>query len=85
MEHETEFRRYLAGCNHLGQIPVSKEEFLTRWQEFEQYAEQLKTAEAAGSVEEIDKVRRAEMQQRLKDDPFVQTIIVGMADDVQGA
>jgi hypothetical protein len=85
MEHEAEYGHYLRGCNRLGQIPVSKEEFLTRWQEFEQYAEQLKTAEAAGSVEEIDKARRAEMQQRLKDDPFVQAILVGLAEDVQGA
>ena len=85
MEREEEFRGYLRGCNLLGQIPVSQEEFLVRWQEFEQYAEQLKTAEAAGSVEEIDRAQRAEMQQRFKDDPFVQAILVGMAEDVQGA
>jgi hypothetical protein len=83
VEHEREYRQYLNGCNRLGQTPVSKEEFLTRWQEFEQYAERLKAAEEAGSVAEVDAVERAAMQQRAKD-PFVQALLIGMAEEGQG-
>lgn len=83
-EYEREYQWYLTGCNRLEQIPVSKEEFLTRWQEFEQYAERLKAAEESNAVAEVDAAQRAEMQARVKDDPFVQAIMVGMAEVGQG-
>jgi hypothetical protein len=81
-EYEREYQWYLTGCNRLDQIPVSKEEFLTRWQEFEHYAEQLKAADEANTVGEVDAAQRAEMQARVQDDPFVQAILVGMAEDM---
>lgn len=83
-EYEREYQQYLIGCNRLAQIPVSKEEFLTRWQEFEQYAERLKAAEETNTVAEVDASLRTAMQARVKDDPFVQAVLVGMAEEGQG-
>jgi hypothetical protein len=84
VELDREFGWYLTGCDRLGQEPVDRAEFETRWQEFEAHAERLKQAEARGKLsQEID--GRTQMQQRVKDDPFVKAILVGMAADEPGA
>ena len=78
---EQEYRRYRIGCERLGYTPISAEEFAARWQEFEDHAERLRAAEKGGSLTDVDAAVRAEMQKRIKDDPFVRAILVGMAEE----
>lgn len=78
---EREYHWYVIGCDRLGQKPVSEAEFRERWQEFEAHAEQLKAAEADNTLPELNIVRRAEMEKRVKDDPFVRALLVGMAEE----
>lgn len=78
---EKEYHWYVLGCDRLGQSPVTPEEFAIRWQEFESHAEQLKTAEANGTLLKLDTANRAEMEARMKDDPFVRALLVGMAEE----
>jgi hypothetical protein len=78
---EREYRWYLTGCNRLGQSPLSEAEFAARWQEYEDYAEQLKAAEAEGTEAQMDAAHRAEMQRRFKEDPFVKATLIGMSED----
>ena len=79
--YEREYGWYMKGCNRLEQEPVSKEEFLTRWLEFEAFAEQMKAAEKTGTIADVDAAQRETMQSRVKSDPFVQAILVGMAEE----
>ncbi len=78
---EREYRWYVTGCDRLGQTPLSEAEFAARWQEFEDHAERLKAAEASGTPPDVDARIREEMQRRIKDDPFVKAVLVGMAED----
>jgi hypothetical protein len=79
-DREREYRLYKIGCERLGQTPLSETEFAARWQEFEDHAERLKAAEQTGTPPDVDAALRAEMQQRIKDDPFVRAVLVGMAE-----
>ena len=81
MDLTREYGWYRTGCERLGQTPLSEVEFAARWQEFEDYAERLKTAETEGAVDEMDAAARGEMQRRIKDDPFVKAVLVGMAEE----
>ncbi len=78
---EREYRWYRIGSERLGQPPLDEAEFEARWQEFEDHAERLKAAEASGSAPDVEAAIRAEMQRRIKDDPFVRAILVGMAEE----
>ncbi len=78
---EKEYHWYVLGCDRLGQAPVSQKEFAGRWQEFEAHAEQLRAADANGTLLKLDAASRAEMEARMKDDPFVRAILVGMAEE----
>ncbi|HZO91209.1 MAG TPA: hypothetical protein VFB38_22990 [Chthonomonadaceae bacterium] len=78
---EREYGWYRVGCDRLGQTPLSEAEFEARWQEFEDHAERLKAAEASGVPPDVDAAVRAEMQRRIKNDPFVRAILVGMAEE----
>jgi hypothetical protein len=82
-ELEREYRWYLKGCDRLGQAPLDQATFAARWQEFEAHAEQLKAGETGGDLSAIAQEVRAEMQQRVKADPFVKAVLVGMAEDTQ--
>ncbi len=81
MRREREYQWYLIGTNRLGHDPLPYEQFETRWQQFEEHAEQLKTAEADQTLTELDAVKRAEMQTAYKNDPFVRAVLVGMSTD----
>jgi len=81
VSREREYHWYLTGCDRLGQTPIGEAEFAARWQEFEDHAERLKAAEAEGKFDGIEADMRAVMQQRVKDDPFVKAILVGMAEN----
>ncbi len=61
-------------------IALSYEDFAERWQEFEDFAERLKSAEAGESLHTLDSVQRANMQKRVNDDPYVRAVLVGMAE-----
>ena len=78
---EKEYHWYVLGCDRLGQAAVSPKEFAGRWQEFEAHAEQLKTADASGALLTLDATKRADMEARMKDDPFVRALLVGMAEE----
>ena len=78
---EQEYRWYQIGCERLGQVPVDESAFSLRWQELEDHAECLKAAEANKTLQDLDPVMRADMEERTKDDPFVKAILVGMADE----
>jgi hypothetical protein len=78
---EREYRWYRTGCDRLGQTPLDEAEFAARWQEFEDHAEKLKAAERAGAAPDIAAGVRAEMQRRMKDDPFVRAVLIGMAEE----
>jgi hypothetical protein len=80
-ERTREYSWYRTGCARLGQEPLEEAAFAVRWQELEDHAEKLKTAEKSGSPPEIDPSVRAEMQRRIKEDPFVKAVLVGMAED----
>lgn len=80
MAREREYGWYLVGAERLGHTPIGPEEFATRWQEFEDHAEKLKAAEAEGKEPDIEATARQEMQRRIKDDPFVKAVLVGMAE-----
>jgi hypothetical protein len=80
-DRDREYRWYRVGCERLGQPPLEETEFARRWQEFEDHAERLKAAEAAGVAPDVDTTVRAEMQRRVKEDPFVKAVLVGMAED----
>jgi hypothetical protein len=79
--HEREYRWYRTGCDRLGQIPLSEPEFEARWQEFENHAELLKRADQEHSLSSIETGVRTQMQNRIKDDPFVKAVLVGMAEE----
>jgi hypothetical protein len=79
-EPEREYRWYRVGCERLGQAPLSEAEFAARWQEFADHAEKLKAAEASGQPPAVDATVRQEMQRRVRDDPFVKAVLVGMAE-----
>jgi hypothetical protein len=76
-----EYGLYRTGCDRLGQPAVSESEFETRWADFEAYAERLKAADVAGTLPDVEAVDRAEMQRRVRDDPFVRALLVGMAEN----
>ena len=50
-------------------------------QEFEDHAEKLRAVETSSKPPDIDAVTRAEMQRKVKDDPFVRAVLIGMAED----
>lgn len=77
---ETEYRWYLAGCNRLDRTPLSKEEFCTRWQQFEDYAETLKTAERDGKLLDLDPKWRANMEREIQNDPVTKAVLIGQAE-----
>ena len=78
---EREDRWYRTGCERLGQTPLDEAAFEIRWQEYEDHAEKLKAAEAKQTLTELEAERRAEMQQRMQSDPFVQAVLIGMSED----
>ncbi len=78
-----EYRWYKIGCSRFGFAELSEADFIARWREFEDQAEALKAAEATGKFEGLDKAKRAEMQARIQDDPFVKAVLVGMAEENQ--
>ncbi|HLK60716.1 MAG TPA: hypothetical protein VKU00_29405 [Chthonomonadaceae bacterium] len=78
---EKEYRWYRTGCERMGQVPLDEAAFEARWQEYEDHAEKLKAAETKQSLSELEAERRAEMQHRLKSDPFVQAVLIGMKED----
>ena len=80
-DRSREYRLYRIGCDRLGQSPMGESEFEARWADFESYAETLKAAELAGAPPDVDAAMRAEMQQRVKDDPFVRALLIGMAEE----
>ncbi|HEV2473515.1 MAG TPA: hypothetical protein VGS41_12655 [Chthonomonadales bacterium] len=75
----TEYSYYLEGCIVLGMKPISLSEFRARWTEFQAYAEQLQSAEEAGSISTLDPEMRKAMQARFKNDPIVDATLAGMA------
>ena len=77
---EQEYRWYLIGCNRLGHTPLSEEDFVRQWQEYEDHAEKLKAAEAGGSLPALDAQERARMQQRIQADPLFKAVLVGQAE-----
>lgn len=82
-EREREYGWYLIGTNRLGHDAVGYEEFVTKWQEFEDHAELLKTADVEETLNAVDAEKRREMQARLKTDPFVKAVLVGMSEDTE--
>jgi hypothetical protein len=82
-EYEREFRWYLIGCDRLGHTPLDAAEFTARWLELESHAERLKQADKEKTLSELEVGKRAEMQRRIKDDPFVKAVLVGMAEETQ--
>lgn len=76
-----EYRWYLVGCDRLGYEPLSEPDFLTQWQALEDHAERLKVAQANDMLTELDLEQRTEMQQRMKADPFIKAILVGMSEE----
>jgi hypothetical protein len=80
-ELEREYGWYLIGTNRLGHEAVVYEEFVVKWQEFQDHAELLKTADAEETLTSVDAEKRREMQARLKTDPFVKAVLVGMSED----
>ena len=81
---EQEYRWYRTGCDRLGQTPLDEAEFEVRWQEFEDHAEKLKAAETERTLSDIENSLRDEMQVRMKSDPFVQAVLIGMSEDEFG-
>ena len=84
MGFEREYRWYTTGCTRLGHEPaeiLSESEFVARWQEWETHAERLKAAETDGKLGELDVAERADRERRLKDDPFVRAVLIGMAEE----
>ncbi|MCS6775434.1 MAG: hypothetical protein RMJ43_04500 [Chloroherpetonaceae bacterium] len=79
-EPERAYEWYCIGCQRLAQEPVNREQFLALWREYEAFAEQLKAAEASGTVQDIDPVQRERMRLRAKHDPFLRAILVGMVE-----
>ncbi len=80
---EREYLWYLTGCERLGQKPLDEAEFDVRWQEFEDHAERLKTAQSEGKMGEVEASLRTAMQRRVQEDPFVKAVLVGMAEHEQ--
>jgi hypothetical protein len=78
---EQEYRWYRTGCERLGQAPFDEATFETRWKELEDHAERLKAAAAGNTLSALDPQDRADMERRVKDDPFVKAVLVGMAED----
>ena len=81
MAREKEYGWYQTGCARLDIPPAPLWEFSARWQEFEDHAEKLRAVELSDKPPDIDAVIRAEMQCRVKDDPFVRAVLIGMAED----
>ncbi len=77
---EQEYGWYVVGCDRLGQTALSQPEFAARWQELEDHAERLKAADAGRTLTEMDARARGDMESRVKDDPFVKAVLVGMAE-----
>ena len=78
-----EYRWYKIGCDRFGYEEMSEADFVVRWSEFEAHAEALKAADATQNFESLDTEKRAEMQARMKEDPFVKAVLVGMAEENQ--
>lgn len=76
--YRQEYQWYLIGCRQTGQEPLDEVAFALRWQEFETHAEQLKSAETEGQVEDLPSAIRTRMQQSIQKDPFVKAILLGM-------
>ena len=79
-DRSQEFAWYLLGCDRLDRTPVSREEFETLWQEYEDYAESLKSAESAGTLAELDHDARKKMEARIQADPLLKAVLVGQAE-----
>ncbi len=77
---EQEYHWYVIGCDRLGQTALGQAEFAARWQELEDHAERLKAADAGRTLADLDAQARADMESRVKDDPFVKAVLVGMAE-----
>ena len=78
---EQEYRWYRVGCERLGQSPLDKADFEARWQELEDHAERLKVADADKTFSALDPQTRADVERRVKDDPFIKAVLVGMGED----
>lgn len=74
-----EYEWYLIGVRQMGLEPLDEAAFAARWREFQEHAERLKEAEAGGQIEDLPPAQRTEMQQRVKNDPFVRAVLLGMA------
>ncbi len=81
MEYEREYQWYLIGTNRFGHETLPYPEFVAKWQEFEEHAEQLRMAEADVKLTDLDAAKRAEMQAAMKSDPFIRAVLVGMSTD----
>ena len=77
---EQEYSWYVIGCDRLGQAALGEAEFAARWQELEDHAERLKAADLNKTLPDLDARARADMEARVKDDPFVKAVLVGMAE-----
>lgn len=77
---EREYGWYVVGCDRLGQTALGQAEFAARWLELQAHAESLKAADASGTLGDLDARARADMESRVKDDPFVKAVLVGMAE-----
>lgn len=75
---EHAYQAYLIGCQRMSIQPVDRAEFTRRWAEFELHAENLKQAEAGGNLLDVPAARRAEMQSKFQQDPFVQALLLGL-------
>lgn len=79
--YEREYNWYLTGCSRLSQLPIKKELFFLRWQEFESHAEKLREADSEGTVAVLDAKNRREMESMFNHDPFVRAVLIGMSED----
>lgn len=75
-----EYQWYLTGCERLNYEVLPYEAFSERWQEFEDFAERLKSADEEKTLHDLDSLQRSNMQKRVNNDPYVRAVLVGMAE-----
>lgn len=78
---EQPYRWYTIGCQRLGREPMPYEEFEARWQEMQAHALQLQKAEEQNALNQLDPQIRARMQERVRTDPMIRALLIGMAEE----
>ncbi|CEK17571.1 hypothetical protein [Chthonomonas calidirosea] len=78
---DQEYRWYCIGCERLGREPMPFELFEAYWHEMQQHALRLQEAEANNALATLDPNLRAQMQQRVRSDPMIRALLIGMAEE----